>query len=206
MIGIYRIYHCESGKSYVGQSVDIQRRILMHYSGTDTKMYMDRAIQKCGSDVFSWEVLEVCSESNLDVREMHWIAALDCVRPNGYNLKTGGGGGRHSVQTRAKMSKSRKGRKFSDKHRESLRQAHTGRKHSAETRKRLSEMNAGENNPMYGKPRSAEVRRKVSESHKRRYAIPGNNHHSLGRKRSPEEKAKISKGAKLAWKKRKGEL
>ena len=51
--------------------------------------------------------------------------------------------------------------------------------HSEETKRKISESKTGERNPNYGKPRSAETRRKQSEANK-------------GKKRAPETKRKIS--------------
>ena len=103
MIGIYRIYHKKSGKSYIGQSVNIKRRIKAHFTAWDKNMYVDRAIRKHGKDAFDWETLEICSEEILNDRECHWIAALDTIKPNGYNLMTGGNAGRWSETSRQKI-------------------------------------------------------------------------------------------------------
>ena len=178
MIGIYRIYHSESGKSYIGKSVNIQRRVKSHFQEkVDT--YIHRAINK-DRDAFAWEVLEICSEQNLDTRECHWIAALDCFAPNGFNLTSGGEGHRHSVGTRQKMSESHKNKKFSDTHRENLSNSLKGRKLSAEQCKRMSEAFSGEGNPFYGKTQTLEACAKIAKA-------------STGRECPPEVRAKMSK-------------
>lgn len=60
---------------------------------------------------------------------------------------------------------------------------------SPETRKKLSMLNSGENNPNYGKPRSLETRKKMSETHKR-------NGYHIGKKQSKETCEKKSKSLK----------
>ena len=110
MIGIYRIYHKKSGKSYVGKSVDVENRIHQHFSNEDRSYSIRGAIDKHGSDAFAWEILEVCCKENLDFRECHWIATLDCIAPNGYNLTAGGDGGIPTAEIRQKMSEKAKGR------------------------------------------------------------------------------------------------
>lgn len=62
-----------------------------------------------------------------------------------------------------KISKSRKGRKLSSEHIEKLKQNHVGMKgksHSIETLKKMSEIKMGINNPMFGKEKSDETRKK----------------------------------------------
>lgn len=67
------------------------------------------------------------------------------LSPFGYNLKEGGRGGRHSGETREKMSQSRKGeknhmfgKKASEETREKLSAGHKGNVVSTETRLKIS--------------------------------------------------------------------
>ena len=62
-----------------------------------------------------------------------------------------------------------------------------GKNHSAETRKRLSEANSGENHPFYGKNHSDETLKKMSEANKRTM---------LGKKHSDEILRKMSEAQK----------
>lgn len=177
MIGIYRIYHKKSGMSYIGQSIDIKKRIQDHFKN-DYRSYIYNSIHKYGVDMFNWEVLEICDISELDCRECHWIESLDTIRPNGYNLKSGGANGRHSESSKQKMSEAHKGknnywygRKLSDEHKEKLSKAQRGRKHH-----------------LYGKKRPLKFRQRISESnHNRVY--------------SEETKRKISESQYKRWKK-----
>ena len=167
MIGIYCIRNLRNGKCYVGQSVNIERRFGEHKRGGQrAAILVSRALAKYGKASFAFEVLEVCPEDNLHTREAHWIIALDCVKPNGYNLTTGGEGGRHLEETRKRISESlignkrSVGRKFPDEHRQKISDAHKGRKLSDEHRQKISES-------LKGKKASAEARRKMSEASKK---------------------------------------
>ena len=71
MIGIYKITKKENGKSYIGQSNDIERRIKEHQYKRDIPIEL--AIQKYGVNAFEYEIIEECSLDKLDEREMYWI-------------------------------------------------------------------------------------------------------------------------------------
>ena len=92
MIGIYVITNDVNGRQYVGQSVNIVKRIKQHFSGRDP-IAIDLAIKKYGSEHFFWEIIEECSVDQLDERESYWISALDTYN-NGYNCTLGGQGSR----------------------------------------------------------------------------------------------------------------
>ena len=196
MIGIYRIYHRESGKSYVGQSINIRHRIRQHLSGSDGTVCLDRAIKKYGDNVFAWEVLELCSEENLNSRECHWIATLDCVKPNGYNLQTGGyGGGSPSKETRRKIGAANKGNKRPDLA-EYNRQTKTGKDpwnkgipRTEEEKQKMSESSKGQVAWNKGKQMSDEARKNMSEAKKGK--VPWN------------KGKKLSAASKRSWVKRK---
>ena len=195
MIGIYQIRRLSDGKCYIGQSVNIRKRFSAHR--TRPVGYIDNAIQKHGIDSFAFEIIELCDESILDQREIHWIAALDTIKPNGFNLTHGGEGGRPSDEIRRKMS-----------------DAHKGKTLSTETRKKLSKINSGENHPQFGKQRSKETLRRMSEvmkgnkpsaetRKKLSEANSGENHPQLGKPRSPETRRKIAGSLKgnIPWNK-----
>jgi len=83
MTGIYKITNLFNGKSYIGQAVDIKRRWTEHKSHSflpDHISYnyaIHRAIRKYGIESFSFEVLEECSESTLNEREIFWIVKFN---------------------------------------------------------------------------------------------------------------------------------
>lgn len=76
--GIYKITHTESGKCYVGQSVDISARWKQHIKravGADTrttnKLYP--AMAELGVENFNFEIIEVVEDTNrLNELEKYW--------------------------------------------------------------------------------------------------------------------------------------
>lgn len=75
--GIYRITDLTTGKSYIGQSVDIKERFRQHiksaltYGKVTNKLYS--AMQKSGVHNFVFEVLEEVTRDKLNERETYWI-------------------------------------------------------------------------------------------------------------------------------------
>ena len=95
---IYRIYHIESGRSYIGQTVfPLEIRFKQHIYNAHTKtsasynQHIKRAIRKYGRDAFAIEEIEQCDNSLLDEREKYWISHFDSVK-HGFNMTFGGEG------------------------------------------------------------------------------------------------------------------
>ena len=175
LIGIYCFRHIESGMCYVGQSVDIKDRQYRHFKLRDNSR-IHNSIQKYGKDAFVFEVLELCSEDNLNAREMHWIAALDTVSPKGYNLDSGGkGGGRRSKESRDK-----------------IRNALTGIPHTPERRRKNSESQSGGKHHLYGEKRTEETKQKMRDAAKNNAWY----RHDL---RTPESIKEIHRLYDLGW-------
>lgn len=96
MTGIYRITNKINGKGYIGQSVDISRRISEHKNlKRDETLSLKRAFRKYGVENFNFEVLEECALDQLDEREVFWINEL---KPE-YNRTIGGTGAKGHVVT-----------------------------------------------------------------------------------------------------------
>lgn len=100
MIGIYKITNQISGKVYIGQSIDIERRWRHHrgsYAITDNRneLYQDMIIY--GKDNFSFEVIKECSADELNYWEKYYIRFYDSFN-NGYNMTIGGMGIVHPVK------------------------------------------------------------------------------------------------------------
>ena len=90
MIGIYKITNKINGKSYIGLTDDIKRRISEHKSkGDTTNLLIDHVIKKYGKNNFTYEILEECSLDQLEEREKYWIKFYNS-KENGYNLTDGG--------------------------------------------------------------------------------------------------------------------
>lgn len=102
MIGIYKITNQINGKSYIGQSINIEKRWHEHQLTANnedfyghTRMPLYPALKKYGISNFIFEVIEECKIEELDDKEIYWIAYYDTTNPSkGYNLLSGGQQGR----------------------------------------------------------------------------------------------------------------
>lgn len=102
MIGIYKITKKENGKSYIGQSNNIERRIKEHQCKIDIPIEL--AIHKYGKDAFTYEVIEECDLEQLDEKERYWIAYYNTYKGFGYNCSEGGGNNRCENNGRTKLT------------------------------------------------------------------------------------------------------
>lgn len=190
---IYLITHRASGKMYIGQTV---RPLSWRWHEHQTSSYcalLHRAIKKYGAEAFSvFELDESTTKEGLDEREIFWMDFLGTRnRRLGYNLRGGGASGKHSDESRKKMSVAvrakqasdpeftkrrgswRIGTTLSEEIREKIRQSNTGKKATEDVKRKLSERRkALWNDPEYrervkaaqlaGKQK-AEFKRKQSE-------------------------------------------
>lgn len=90
MVGIYKITNKINGKIYVGQSNNIKRRFWEYQNrGTASRIPVDAAIEKYGSENFQYDIIEECPIEKLNERETYWIKHFNSIK-NGYNLSEGG--------------------------------------------------------------------------------------------------------------------
>lgn len=162
---VYVIWCRITDKFYVGVTRQrITVRIRQHRRG---KQFIDREIQRIGWENWDWwTVEENISSENIDEREKFWVGFFDCVFPKGYN-KTNGGIGNISVTeaTCALISQRARERDVS-----------------------------GENNPMYGKHHTDEV--KAAQSARMKGKNLGKPPANKGVPHTPEAKAKMSEAQK----------
>ena len=96
MIGIYKITNQVNNKSYIGQSIHIEKRVKEHFwkaqcqKDVSFNSILHQAIRKYGAENFKWEVLEECSIENIDKLEQNYIKQYNTISPNGYNILVGG--------------------------------------------------------------------------------------------------------------------
>ena len=108
--GVYQIKCIENEKIYIGQTIDLDRRLHDHLRtlrrGTHHNHYLQRAFDKYGEKSFEFSVLQECSIDDLDKVEKEWIARLNSMNPLvGYNLESGGNRGQAvSEDTKEKKS------------------------------------------------------------------------------------------------------
>lgn len=94
--GIYKIENKINGKVYIGQSVDVYRRLKKHiWDIENNNSALHRAFKKYGIDNFTYELIEECDIDRLDEREIFYIQKYNSYvgtkNSNGYNLNVGGG-------------------------------------------------------------------------------------------------------------------
>lgn len=133
---VYKATNIVNGKVYVGKTmIGHKQRWTQHRicARRGYQAYFYRAIRKYGEENFVVEVLtSATDERELATLEIYWIAKLQCAqRSKGYNCTIGGEGRIHtessrallrgircnSPETRAKISKSKKGKPVAPEHR-----------------------------------------------------------------------------------------
>jgi group I intron endonuclease len=101
MIGIYKITN-PSGKVYIGQSIDIEKRWKYYYTLNckgQTKLY--HSLKKYSPENHMFEVLEECIESILEERETYYKLAYNSLI-KGLNCRIDGKFGYDSLETKEK--------------------------------------------------------------------------------------------------------
>jgi len=90
--GVYKITCIRNNKVYIGQSLDINRRLNQHFNALNslTHSHHSKAFQedwdKYGCDAFIAEIVEQVPPSKLEEREKYWI---DFYKSDteGYNVR-----------------------------------------------------------------------------------------------------------------------
>lgn len=145
--GIYKITS-PSGKIYVGQSQDIERRFkdYFKYSMFKNQTRLYNSIKKHGVSNHIFEVIEECEFNNLNIRERYWQEFFDVIGPNGLNCQL--------------VNADEKPKVHSQETKDKIRKANTGKSPSIETRAKLSEIAKNNQIGMYwlGKKWSEETK------------------------------------------------
>ena len=194
----------ENNKCYIGQtSRNPKDRWESNGKGYYTQVVY-RPIEKYGWDNISHIVIcNRLTQEEVDEMEVALISILKTTNIEfGYNVANGGDGkGKHSEESRKKMSESKKGMRHSEESRKKMSEAKKGEKShmygkhlSEETKKKMSEAQKGEKSHMYGKHPSEETRKKLSEANKGKYE--GEKHPMYGKHHSEETRKKQSEAKK----------
>ncbi len=150
---IYTITNLITGKIYIGQTaIGMIKRFNQHIASSMSNRgtsVLHNAIRKYGLENFKIEEIGGAnSQSELNYQEWFLIHKFNCLAPNGYNLREGGGGGKMSEEAKRKMSKAKvghipwnKGKKSSEKAKARISAAKKGKKFSKENKKKMSEAN-----------------------------------------------------------------
>jgi group I intron endonuclease len=144
IIGIYCIKNLTNRKIYVGKSINIKERIIIHFSMLRNVRHYNIFLQEdwiiFGESSFSYYILEECESENLDERERFYIKKLKSKNPKfGYNQTEGGGGITGYIHTVGKKvltdigfefsNKIKKwGKEFGEERRRKLKEAQIGKK------------------------------------------------------------------------------
>jgi predicted GIY-YIG superfamily endonuclease len=195
--GIYLWTNKVNGKSYIGSSVDLTRRLRQYYGKKIlTCKYISliyQALSKHGHDKFSLGIIEYCEAEDLIKREQYY---LDLLKPE-YNIhqvagsplghkyseytkkamRTSALGRLHSMETRDKIAKAGIGRIFSEESRAKIGVSRLGCKHTEETKAKMKDK-------AIGRKQSEEARQKIAASR-------------TGRKHTEETKAKMRSAAAI---------
>lgn len=158
MGGIYAITH-ESGKAYIGSSVNFQKRWNEHKRrlrrGIHTNQHLQRAWALYGESAFEFVICEYVDDpERLHVREQYFLD-LHRMFNEVYNL---GLVARHPML----------GRPMPEETRRKISEAHKGMRHTEEARRRMSVAQKG-NQCALGHEVTEEARRKLGEAHGRPY-------------------------------------
>jgi group I intron endonuclease len=201
-----------NGKSYIGQTCDLERRNAVHKSSNGCRAFAN-AIKKYGWDSFTHSVLaEGLSLEEANSQEAALIQKYGTLSPGGYNLKTGGkNGGRPSDESIRKSADARRGKPLPEAQRKRL--SELGK---AMPRDRIEKMviaakaarerNAGVPHFNLGRKHGDEHRRKTSEASIARWQDDAYRRMVIesrtGKKRSEDTKRKQSEAAKRRWEER----
>ena len=82
---IYRIQNTAHGKAYIGATVNLKGRITSHQRAKKGAGLLHHAIQACGWESFSVDVIGEYPKKHLSVWEQDWIHHLRTKAPDGYN-------------------------------------------------------------------------------------------------------------------------
>jgi len=151
MIGIYKITS-PNGRAYIGQSIDIQRRFSFYkHLNCKKQPVLYRSFVKYGVDNHTFEILELCSFNDLNIKERYWQEFYNVLN-EGLNCnltETDVLPKIYSQETKDKISKSNTGKVFTDEHKQ----------HLSETKKLTT---IGSNNSFYGKTHTDDFKKERS--------------------------------------------
>lgn len=176
---IYITTNMVNGMKYLGQKKF--DRGWKNYLGSGTKFRED--VKVFGRENFSRNIVFIChSPEELNMAEYELSVFLNVVDSDDwYNLCYGGGtisGFHHSDETKQKMSDAQAGERHwafgthhTDEWKQHMRQILSGKPRPDDVREKISNglkgKYIGDKNPRYGKPRTIEEKRKISDGHRK---------------------------------------
>ena len=196
-ICIYKITN-PKGKIYIGQTYNVDRRLREYRTNhckNQTKVYF--SIKK-----YKWEthIFEILYEFPKDINQIvintyetfYWLQFKEA----GYdmlNIREPGSNGKHSQETKDRLSTFFKGRVISDETKEKMREKRKLQEFSLETRKKMSLAHSGKIGNRLGSKLTNETKLKIASSKKGK---PLSEEHKLKLKgRVPWNKKNINNGS-----------
>lgn len=135
---VYIATNKETGKQYVGQTINLRKRFIRYRASSKT--HFERALGKRGLGGFSILLIPY-PKDELNHWERFWIAKLNTVWPNGYNHTTGGDTFKKSQASIDSMRKKMVGKHHTEETKKKISNWHLGFRHSDETKDRLTKIN-----------------------------------------------------------------
>jgi group I intron endonuclease len=162
--GIYGLRNKTTNKWYIGCSINIHKRWITAYKRISCKgqKKIYSALQKYGYDDFDKVILEECPQETFKSRETYWIEKYNSVQ-DGYNLAPGGEGGYRPIgipcseETKLKIGKANKGKKWTDEMKQAASVQRKGKLKSDEWKKSIAEA-------LRGTPLTEERKANISKS------------------------------------------
>lgn len=146
MIGIYKIVS-PTGKIYIGQSIDIERRRLHYKRGCySTQRRIYNSITRHGFNRHTFTVVEECSLEDLNSRERYWQEYYEVLGQEGLNCKLTGIAdrkGSHSEATKKKMSEAKIGITWKEESIKKRAISNTGKKRTEDTKQLMRDRALG---------------------------------------------------------------
>lgn len=168
--GVYKITCTVNNKIYVGSAKNLYSRFSRHRSNLNTNkhhnVFLQRAVNKYGKDVFEIEILEFIENPEyLLQREQYYIDTLKVYDHNiGFNIAIQAGsklGIPTSDETKSKISNSLKGRKHTEETKLKISESHKNKimseEHYQKWQKGLAKYLETHDHPMKGKAKSQET-------------------------------------------------
>jgi len=141
MFEVYCIKNKINGKVYIGLTIQGVRTRFLHHlyeARSGSSFPIHRSINKHGQDNFDVQTVEVCETKELlKEREIYWISFYESTdREKGYNRTSGGDGTfdrQHSKETKEKIRQKALGRKASLETRQRMSNSRKGKSISENT-------------------------------------------------------------------------
>nr|YP_009254051.1 hypothetical protein [Hypomyces aurantius]ANC62737.1 hypothetical protein [Hypomyces aurantius] len=160
--GIYAIVNINDGRTYIGSSMNLAKRVIEHITHQHSNIYLQNAIKKYGLENFSVYILELLpASSNLTEEELYTLLIeleqkyLDLFEDK-YNINPTAGksrvGSKHSEASKKLMSEWRKENP-----------SFLNKTHSLDIIEKMRMRMSGSNNPMFGKPVTEDNKKLISE-------------------------------------------